>query len=122
MLSMYNNQKERGRSNTFLTACKYNDNSEKTQLFFLTKTIYDGPNRMWMCKTHLKDPNIDVNLQDKNKMTALMYACQNKNIKYIAILMSHPNIDVNLQDDNGNTALHWAIKTKKINLVRMLLV
>ena len=46
----------------------------------------------------------DVNIQDHNGDTALMYTCQYDLLKMAEVLVSL-GADVNIQDNNGNTAL-----------------
>jgi len=104
------------------------DNSAETVEILLAKTICDGPNRMCQMskahpvenvfdilnEAHLAHPDIDVNLQDVNGLTALHLACIDSNTnnseRTVKLLLSHPDINVNLQDKYGKTALHMACK------------
>ena len=48
---------------------------------------------------------IDVNFQDKDGWTALMYACVHGNEEMVKVLLEQENINVNLQDRYDRTAL-----------------
>eukprot|EP01032_Pedospumella_encystans_P012000 gene12000-13914_t len=50
----------------------------------------------------LTHPEIDVNAQDNDGATALMFA---KDVAVVEALLRHPEIDVNIQDKNGYSAL-----------------
>lgn len=66
----------------------------------------------------LKRPDINVNIQNVIKETALMMA-HNKNI--YKMLLKCPNINVNLQDIYGKTALHRAVENDNSEFVEELL-
>ena len=68
-------------------------------------------------KLLLAHPDIDVNLQNRTRWTALHYLCFNLPIRdnYIEILkllLARPEIDVNIQNEYGNTALHILLKDR----------
>lgn len=60
---------------------------------------------------------IDVNLQDENGTTALMFAVMNGDGEMVKLLLEVPEIDINKQDSDGNTALFFADE----NMVKLLL-
>ena len=62
-----------------------------------------------MVASLLKAPGIDVNLQDKQGVTVLMYACALGNNKVVASLLKVSGIDVNRKDNFGNTVLFYAL-------------
>ena len=68
------------------------------------------------------DENLKFNLehQDNEKMTALMYAIQN-NLTKIAIIIISKMENINQKDENGDTALLMAIKRENISVVKELL-
>jgi ankyrin repeat protein len=76
-----------------------------------------------MVKLLLECPNIDINLQDTNGNSALMFACNKEsNIDMVKLLLEYPNIDVNLQSKNGLSALMIASnKESNSNVVKLLL-
>ena len=49
--------------------------------------------------------DINVNAQDKYKLTALMYSCTYGNLEIVRILLEHRDIDVNLTDFKNENAL-----------------
>lgn len=67
----------------------------------------------------LKTGKIDVNVTDKNGVTALMKAVQKNNSNAVSLLLDY-KADVNLKDKQGATALDLASK-KKRSKVRALL-
>ena len=54
--------------------------------------------------------DINVNAQDKDKCTALMYSCTYGNLEIVRILLEHRDIDVNLTDFKNKNALVCACK------------
>ena len=58
-------------------------------------------------------PNVDVNKQDENGLTALHYACERNNIDAVELLLKH-NAKANIRDFTGSTALHYAYKPEVI--------
>ena len=70
---------------------------------------------MILLKNHMSPPDtmletVDVNLQDKNGMTALMYAAKGIHSIIFKDILKNEKINVNLQDKNGMTALMYATK------------
>lgn len=72
----------------------------------------------WMEK--LLELNIDLNIQDKDKYTALVYAACGNDIRQCKLLLKH-NADITLQEQYGRTALHEAARKGHIDVVRLLL-
>lgn len=64
---------------------------------------------------------IDVNAQDKQGTTALMFAAIRGEKGLVKKLLTHHEIDVDLQDIFGNTALILAVKAQSLKIVKMLL-
>lgn len=91
---------------------------KKTQYSFLmVACIYKREN---IIKLLLENKNININLQNNNGTTALMYACQkNLNLDIIKLLLDK-NANLNLQTKKGNSALTIAIKSNNIEIVSLL--
>ena len=53
--------------------------------------------------------DINVNAQDKDRFTALMYSCMNGNTEIVRILLEHKDIDINLMRDFENEK-DWEFK------------
>lgn len=62
----------------------------------------------------------DINQQNNENKTALIYAVLNNNIDIVEILISN-GANINLQDNLGFTALMYASKEGKIDMVKILL-
>ena len=56
----------------------------------------------------LKEPDININIQDEYGMPALGYAAYNGNPEIVTQLLKRKEIDVNQQDNFGRTALIYA--------------
>jgi hypothetical protein len=54
-------------------------------------------------ETLLKNPRVDINGQDQNQQSALMFAVAYDNKHMVAALLGRPDIRVNLRDDNGRS-------------------
>ena len=54
--------------------------------------------------TQLIKKNVNINFQDKDGNTALMFASYNKNLNIVKLLLNN-GANPNLQDKNGNTVL-----------------
>jgi len=63
----------------------------------------------------------NVNGQDYDGYTALIYAAAKGNRYMVSILLSAPSIDVNIQSNTGQTALIWAATKGYTEIVRALL-
>ena len=61
-----------------------------------------------------------VNAQDRNRATALIYACYNKQSEIVSFLLNH-GADPNMQDKYNNTALHIACYNQMTVGVELLL-
>jgi ankyrin repeat protein len=60
---------------------------------------------------YINNQNLNLNYQDENKKTCLMYLlkkCDDNNEKIL--LLINKNVNVNLFDNNGDTALHYALQ------------
>jgi len=76
-----------------------------TTLMIVINSSVDIVNLLLQC------PKIDINLQDWNGNTALMYCCKQMNIERVDIIkkiLQHPKIDINLYNKCGQTALMMA--------------
>ncbi|WP_300721395.1 ankyrin repeat domain-containing protein, partial [uncultured Brachyspira sp.] len=69
----------------------------------------------------LKQPGIDVNINDNNGYTPLHLAVDEKNMKMIRLLLSQPGINMNAKDNNGDTPLHLAVVNGRMDIIRELL-
>jgi ankyrin repeat protein len=64
-----------------------------------------------------KKNNINnINVQDSNGITALMYAIELNNLAIVILLMMKKEINIDIQDNNGRTAIMYAIKAVNIDL------
>jgi len=71
-------------------------------------------------------PKIDINLQNKWKLTALHYAVRNaKSVSLVKLLLNADKVkeklDVNFQDDKKRTVLHYAVLLGNKKMVELLL-
>ena len=81
---------------------------KKTPLMFAVSTVSD-PN---IIKIVLRSTD-NINLQDKDGKTALMYACQYANPVIVNLLLRN-NADVSLTDGQGKTALDYAQNNENV--------
>ena len=59
----------------------------------------------------LQHPRCNVNIRNRNKMTALHYICVNAHsVRGAMLLLQHKDIDLCKVNDNGSTALHVLIR------------
>jgi hypothetical protein len=58
---------------------------------------------------YLQNPDINVNVQDKNGNNLLMSLVESLNIKKLKILLQNRKLNLNIQNNEGNTALHLAL-------------
>lgn len=65
--------------------------------------------------------NIDVNVQDKEKYTALNVAAMKGNEQIVDILLTNPNTNLNIPSINGETPLIHATESGTENIVTALL-
>jgi ankyrin repeat protein len=63
----------------------------------------------------------DVNAGNNWKMTALMFAVNNKHLELVTVLMKYPGINLNFQGNFSQTALHYAVKIASPAIVAQLL-
>jgi len=69
---------------------------------------------------NLIQKGVDVNIQDRSGITALIYACYNKNVQIIKLLILS-GADINKRDDEGLTPLMNASKHGNLDIVEELL-
>ncbi len=75
--------------------------------YFLIQATKNG-NTQKVMKLLKGKLNIDINVQNKYGMTALIYAAYNGHPEIVTQLLKVPTIDVNQQDNCGRTALIYA--------------
>ena len=63
----------------------------------------------------------DVNGNDSDGMTGLMWAVKHKHNSIVEFLLQYPGVDVNCQDSLGGTALHWSVSHDNPEGLRLLL-
>ncbi|EAY15285.1 hypothetical protein TVAG_394280 [Trichomonas vaginalis G3] len=63
----------------------------------------------------------DVNISDKEGMTALMFASQNGFSEIVSSLLKRKDIDVNMRHRFGMTALFWASQKNYLEVIKVLL-
>jgi len=64
---------------------------------------------------------VDLNIQDENGNTILMYVVESNDIPISKKLLRNPNININLKNNEGDTALDIALKEKNIVFINLLL-
>lgn len=86
------------------------------------------PLRVAICKKHigiiellLAHPDIQVNMQARNEVTALMIAANMGHSDIVKRLLAHPGIQINMQDNSGETALYFAALKSHSHIVELLL-
>jgi ankyrin repeat protein len=72
-------------------------------------------------KELLKRSDIDVNIQDNDGNTALIWVSFYGQFEITKELLKRSDIDVNIQDNDGNTALIWALYNGYLEIVIELL-
>lgn len=65
---------------------------------------------------------LGINVSDNNKMTPLMWAGRQGNIKIVEVLLCCENINLNDQDKKGNTLLHHLAIKKQTEILKLLLI
>ena len=75
----------------------------------------------WSLEVIKDDPNLDINAQDKDGMTALHYAVLQGFEELIAKLLDHPDIKPFLSDKQGRTALRIARERGLDKIIALLL-
>jgi len=63
----------------------------------------------------------DINYQDRNNMTALVFAVMNNHIKIVKLLLERPDINVNIQNNFSMSALIVAASKENNEIVKLLL-
>jgi len=71
--------------------------------------------------TLLNEPNININAQNNNKLTILMFAIKKNKDNIVNSLIKNHNADINIADIKGNTPLHLACSISNINIINILL-
>ncbi|WP_162801686.1 ankyrin repeat domain-containing protein [Candidatus Chromulinivorax destructor] len=69
----------------------------------------------------LRQPEIDVNYQDKDWRTALLIASSTNKVEIVKMLLNHNDISVNLASKDGNTPLYRAASNGHVDIVEILL-
>jgi ankyrin repeat protein len=69
----------------------------------------------------LINKGINVNIQDIEDMTALIFATGDGNKKLVEFLLQQPDIDVNLQNNDGDNALIYSSFNENKEIVELLL-
>lgn len=64
---------------------------------------------------------LDSNEENKEKMAPIHYACKNKNVKLMNLLIDL-GADINLRDKKGYTPLHYAVVNNDERMVKHLLI
>lgn len=57
----------------------------------------------------LNNPEVDPNIYDNNGHSALMYACENKDVGLFKLLLNNEKLDVNCKNKSGRTCLMYLI-------------
>ena len=78
-------------------------------------------NRLNVVQALLKVPDINVNIQDQNGATALLWAVDRDNLDIVQALLGARDINVNIQDQDGFTALLVAVYRNNLDMVQDLL-
>ncbi len=73
------------------------------------------------CTELLKNSVTDINAQNNDGKTALMFAARNGHKEVVQLLLAHQGIAINAQDSNGYTALMLAAKNGHKEVVQLLL-
>lgn len=114
----------------FLNAVKNND-INSTQKFLITANeVRDMVSRSENVKTlkhYLRQrlwirSKTNINAQDDNGNTPLIWAIRNKNCEVVKLLLKTKEINssLNTQDNNGNTPLIWAIRSGNYEIIKLL--
>lgn len=64
---------------------------------------------------------VEINAQDEEKNTALMWTINKQDIYMTNLLLLQPYIDLNCQNTSGQTSLHFAVISKYVEIVQLLL-
>ncbi|KAH7383520.1 ankyrin repeat-containing domain protein [Cadophora sp. MPI-SDFR-AT-0126] len=75
----------------------------------------------WLVHAVLRNPRIDVNIQDSYQQTALMYAVARGDKNLVAKLLIRNDIRVNLVDDQGRSSIFYAAQGGHEDIVEMLI-
>ncbi len=73
------------------------------------------------CVQLLLDHGADINVQDNEGVTPLIYSCRYFSRQEFIRLLLEYGADINLKDNNGWTALMWASQSSNIEVIEMLL-
>ncbi|XP_029157510.1 LOW QUALITY PROTEIN: uncharacterized protein LOC114929954 [Nylanderia fulva] len=91
-----------------------------TPLMALCNSTKGTSERALKCLINLIQAKADANLTNKQRETALMYACMSQDATFVAELIKHVH-DINLHDSDCKTALNYATVTNKPDIVKILL-
>ena len=81
-----------------------NDDNQ-TVLMYLAAICSRSENHFSILRLLLEQPSIDVNVVDKNRLTALHVATQQGNIAAVKLLLADKRLDVNCEDSHHITPL-----------------
>ncbi|EZA54453.1 hypothetical protein DMN91_012507 [Ooceraea biroi] len=91
-----------------------------TPLMALCNSTRGTPEKSLRCLELLLEAKATVNVVNKHRETALMYACKSQDTEFVAELIKHVK-DVNVSDSDGKTALRYATEANKPDTVKILL-
>ena len=77
-------------------------------------------NKPYISKALLKCPHVDLNIQNNDGFTALMYAINRKQFDIIEIIFQNKDFDPNIQDKFGLSPLMGLIWIKNLNLTQLI--
>lgn len=87
------------------------------ELIFINECI--SGNTEYICNEINK---IDINYSDEiYGKTCLHYACENKNMNVVSLILTNNKVDINRKDNNGKTAFMIACAKGDINIISILL-
>ena len=100
-----------------------NDEIDVNQLndFWSTALIEAASKNNKSFKLILDHPDTDVNIQDANGMTALMFISWRGDLHNLNLLLQMPDIDITISDNEGNTALAWALKEWNFGAIKAII-
>ena len=99
-----------------INTVEYYNNGEKLLHMLM---VYEGYYKS--LDLFLSNPNIDINVTDNSKNTALHYAAIYGNLSKARKLIAK-KIDINAKNESGNTALHYAVKHNNMQIARELVI
>ena len=98
-----------------------NDDNQ-TVLMYLAAICSRSENHVTIMRLLLEQPSIDVNVADKQRLTALHVATQRGNVAAVKLLLTDKRLDVNCEDSHHITPLLMAAsKPDKIEIFKLFL-